>query len=40
MVNWRVSFFPDMPCMKRIYKDKKATFHWPAAKKEARSQSR
>ena len=26
------SDFPDMPCMKRLYRDKKASFHWSAAK--------
>ena len=28
--------FPDMPCMKRVYRDKKATFHWSAARKKER----
>ena len=34
------SVFPDMPCMKRVYKDKKASFHWSAARKKARFSSR
>ena len=32
--------FPDMPCMKRAYRDKKASFHCSAAKKKARFSSR
>ena len=27
-----VGFFPDMPCMKRAYRDKKASVHWSAAR--------
>ena len=26
--------FPDMPCMKRVYRDKKASVHWSAARKK------
>ena len=32
--------FPDMPCMKRVYKDKKAPVHWSAAMKKERFSSR
>ena len=32
--------FPDMHCMKRVYRDKKASFHWSAAKKKERFSSR
>ena len=32
--------FPDMPCMKRVYTDKKASFHWSAARKKERSSTR
>ena len=32
--------FPDMPCMKRDYKDKKATAHWSAARNKERFSSR
>ena len=32
--------FPDMPCMQRVYKDKKALVHWSAATNEERSRSR
>ena len=28
-----------MPCMKKVYNDKKASVHWSAAKKEERSRS-
>ena len=28
--------FPDMPCMKRVYKDKWASAHWSAARNEER----
>ena len=31
--------FADMPCIKRVYRDKKAPFHWSAARKKARSSS-
>ena len=27
--------FPDMPCMKRVYRDKKAAFHLSAARNKA-----
>ena len=33
-------FFPDMPCMKRVYRDKKASVHWSGARNEERSHSR
>ena len=29
-----VDQFPDMPCMKRVYTDKKASVHWSAARNE------
>ena len=32
--------FPDMPCMKRVYRDKKASVHWSAARKKERFSSR
>ena len=32
--------FPDMPCMKRVYRDKKAALHWSAARTKERSSSR
>ena len=32
--------FPDMPCMKRVYKDKEASIHWSADSNEERSRSR
>ena len=32
--------FPDMPCMKRVYKDKKASVHWSAARNKERFSSR
>ena len=32
--------FPDMPCMKRVYRDNKASVHWSTASNEERSQSR
>ena len=31
--------FPDMPCTKRFYKDKKATVHWSAARNQERVSS-
>ena len=31
--------FPDMPCMERVYKDKKDTAHWSAARNEERARS-
>ena len=31
---------PDMPCIKMVYRYKKASFHWSAAKNEERSSSR
>ena len=31
--------FPDMPCMKRVYKDNKASVHWSAARKKSASRS-
>ena len=34
------SFFPDMPCMKRVYRDRKASFHWSAARNKERFSSR
>ena len=34
------SWFPDMPCMKRVYKEKKASFHWSAARNKERFSSR
>ena len=36
----RFVLFPDMPCMKRVYRDKKASAHWSAARNEERSRSR
>ena len=39
--NWPCSFkFPDMPCMKRVYKDKYSSVHWSAARNEERPSSR
>ena len=32
--------FPDMPCMKKVYRDKKATAQWSAARNEERPSSR
>ena len=32
--------FPGMLCMKRVYKDKKASVHWSAARNEERPSSR
>ena len=32
--------FPDMPCMKKVYRDKKASVHWSAARKKERFSSR
>ena len=32
--------FPDMPCMKRVYKDEKASVHWSAARNKERFSSR
>ena len=32
--------FLDMPCMKRVYSDKKASVHWSAARKKERFSSR
>ena len=29
-----------MPCMKRVYRDKKALFHWSAARNKERFSSR
>ena len=29
-----------MPCMKRVYRDKKASFHWSAARNKERFSSR
>ena len=34
------TFFPDMPCMKKAYRDKKASVHWSAAGNEERPSSR
>ena len=31
-----VKKFPDMPCMKRVYRDEKAFFHWSAARNKER----
>ena len=31
--------FPDMPCMKKVYRDKKASVHWSAARNEERASS-
>ena len=36
----RKALFPDMPCMKRTYRDKKASAHWSAARNEERPSSR
>ena len=33
-------FFPDMPCMKRVYRDKQALFHCSAARNKAHFSSR
>ena len=33
-------FFPDMPCMKKIYRDKNASVHWSAARNKERFSSR
>ena len=35
----KAPYFPDMPCMKRFYKDKKASVHWSAARKKERFSS-
>ena len=32
--------FPDMPCVKRVYRDSKASVHWSAARNEERFSSR
>ena len=32
--------FPDMPCVKRVYRNKKTSFHWSAARKKERFSSR
>ena len=32
--------FPDMPCMKKVYKDKWPSVHWSTASNEERSRSR
>ena len=32
--------FPDMPCMKRVYRDKRASVHWSAARNKERFSSR
>ena len=32
--------FPDMPCMKRVYRDKKASVYWSAARNKERFSSR
>ena len=43
---WIASFFcflfmfPDIPCMKRVYKEKKASFNWSAARNKERFSSR
>ena len=34
------NLFPEMPCMKRAYKDKSASVHWSAARNEESSWSR
>ena len=34
------SELPDMSCMKKVYTDKKALFHWSAARKKERFSSR
>ena len=36
----RAEKFPDMPCMKRVYRGKKASVHWSAARNEERPSSR
>ena len=33
------SKFPNRPCMKRVYRDKKASFHWSAAMNKERFSS-
>ena len=33
-------FFPDMPCMKRVHKDKKTSVHWSAARNKKHFSSR
>ena len=35
-----LSYFPDMPCMRRVYRDKLASVHWSAARKKERFSSR
>ena len=35
-----MEIFPDMPYMKRVYRDKKATAQWSAARNVERSRSR
>ena len=32
--------YPDMPCMKRVYRDKNATVHWSAIRNDERPWSR
>ena len=34
------NLFPDMPCMKRVYRDKKASVHWSVARDKERFSSR
>ena len=36
----KLRIFPDIPCMKNVYRDKKASVHWPAARKKERFSSR
>ena len=36
----RAEVFPDMLCMRRVYRDKKASAHWSAAKNKERFSSR
>ena len=36
----RQAIFPDMLCMRRVYRDKKASAHWSAAKNKERFSSR
>ena len=40
MVANTTNIFPNMPCMKTVYWDKKASIHWSAARNTERFSSR
>ena len=40
LFGFRNGLFPDMPCMKRVHRDKKASVHWLAARTKERFSSR